>query len=134
MEKTNCPFEEEAPCDIYIGSMGEEPARAAAKLAARLRAEFGVYAECDLMGRGVKAQMKYANKIGARFSAVIGENELEQKKITIKNMVSGETKEMALDKAFVEKLADFMAYEQLYNSCQDIETMFRKSQEGEQPE
>ena len=43
------------------------------------------------------------------------------------------TKEMALDKAFVEKLADFMAYEQLYNSCQDIETMFRKSQEGEQP-
>ena len=133
MEKTNCPFEEEAPCDIYIGSMGEEPARAAAKLAVRLRAEFGVYAECDLMGRGVKAQMKYANKIGARFSAVIGENELEQKKITIKNMVSGETKEMALDKAFVEKLADFMAYEQLYNSCQDIETMFRKSQEGEQP-
>ena len=94
----------------------------------------GCYAECDLMGRGVKAQMKYANKIGARFSAVIGENELEQKKITIKNMVSGETKEMALDKAFVEKLADFMAYEQLYNSCQDIETMFRKSQEGEQPE
>ena len=70
----------------------------------------------------------------ALISAVIGENELEQKKITIKNMVSGETKEMALDKAFVEKLADFMAYEQLYNSCQDIETMFRKSQEGEQPE
>lgn len=133
MEKTNCLFEEEAPCDIYIGSMGEEPARAAAKLAARLRAEFGVYAECDLMGRGVKAQMKYANKIGARFSAVIGENELEQKKVTIKNMVSGETREMDLDKDFVEKLADFMAYEQLYNSCQDIETMFRKSQEGEQP-
>ena len=133
MEKTGCAFEEDPPCDIYIGSMGEAAARAAAKLTARLRAEFGVYAECDLMGRGVKAQMKYANKIGARFSAVIGENELEQKKITIKNMVSGETREMALDKDFVEKLADFMAYEQLYNSCQDIEDMFRKSEEAEQP-
>lgn len=125
MEKTGCAFEEEPPCDIYIGSMGEVPARTAARLVSRLRSEFGVHAECDLMGRGVKAQMKYANKIGARFSAIIGENELEQRKLTIKNMASGETREMDLDQDFVEKLADFMAYEQLYNSCKDIEEKFR---------
>lgn len=134
MEKTNCVFEEEPPCDIYFGSMGEAPAGVAAKLAAKLRTDFGVYAECDLMGRSVKAQMKYANKIGARFSAIIGENELEQKKISIKNMVSGETKEMSLDKDFTEHLADFMAYEQLYNSCEDMEKMFQMTSQGEQLE
>jgi len=133
MERTNCVFEEEPPCDIYIGSMGETPARMAAKLTAQLRSNFGVYAECDLMGRSVKAQMKYANKIGARFSAVLGENELEQKKITIKNMVSGETREMTLDKDFTEHLTDFMAYEQLYNSCEDIEKMFQMTSQEEQP-
>lgn len=133
MERTNCAFEEEPPCDIYIGSMGEVPARMAAKLTARLRSEFGVYAECDLMGRSVKAQMKYANKIGARFSAILGENELEQKKLAIKNMVSGETKEMALDADFIEHLADFMAYEQLYNSCEDMEKMFQMTSQEKPP-
>lgn len=133
MERTNCAFEEEPPCDIYIGSMGEVPARMAAKLTARLRSEFGVYAECDLMGRSVKAQMKYANKIGARFSAILGENELEQKKLTIKNMVSGETKEMVLDEDFIEHLADFMAYEQLYNSCEDMEKMFQMTSQEKPP-
>ena len=133
MECNNCAFEEEAPCDIYIGSMGEAPAQIAAKMAASLRSEFGVYAECDLMGRSVKAQMKYANKIGARFSAVVGEAELEQKKITIKNMVSGETREMTLDKDFLEHLADFMAYEQLYNSCEDMEKRFQTTFQDKQP-
>lgn len=134
MERTNCAFEEEAPCDVYIGSMGEEPARIAAKMAASLRSAFGVYAECDLMGRSVKAQMKYANKIGARFSAILGETELEQKKITIKNMGSGETREMVLDKDFIEHLADFMAYEQLYNSCEDMEKRFQTTFQDKQPE
>ena len=77
--------------------------------------------------------MKYANKIGARFSAVVGETELEQKKITIKNMVSGETREMTLDKDFIEHLADFMAYEQLYNSCEDMEKRFQTTFQDKEP-
>ena len=40
--------------------------------------------------------MKYANKIGAKFSMVIGDNELENKKATLKNMITGENQEIDL--------------------------------------
>ena len=41
--------------------------------------------------------MKYANKIGAKYSAIIGESELENKVINLKNMQTGEEKEVAFD-------------------------------------
>ena len=53
--------------------------------------------ECDTMGRGLKAQMKYADKLGAKFSMVLGDNELAENKAKLKNMETGETKEVALD-------------------------------------
>ena len=85
-----------ASCDLYIGSMGEEASVKALGLAASLREE-GFSAECDIIGRSVKAQMKYADKIGARYSMILGDNELSENKATIKNMATGETSEVALD-------------------------------------
>lgn len=85
-----------APCDLYIGSMGEEASVKALGLAASLREE-GFSAECDIIGRSVKAQMKYADKIGARYSMILGDNELAKNKAKIKNMATGETSEVALD-------------------------------------
>lgn len=85
-----------APCDLYIGSMGEEASVKALGLAASLREE-GFSAECDIIGRSVKAQMKYADKIGARYSMILGDNELAENKAKIKNMATGETSEVALD-------------------------------------
>lgn len=85
-----------APCDLYIGSMGEEASIKALGLAASLREE-GFSAECDIIGRSVKAQMKYADKIGARYSMILGDNELAENKAKIKNMATGETSEVALD-------------------------------------
>lgn len=128
MERNGCEFEQPAPCDIYIGSMGEKASSEAFRLVSRLRRDFGIYAECDLMGRSVKAQMKYANKIGARFSAILGENELEQQKLVVKNMASGESRELDMGEGFLEKLADHMAYEQLYNACEDVEKLFHSQQ------
>lgn len=128
MERNGCEFEQPAPCDIYIGSMGEKASSEAFRLVSRLRRDFGIHAECDLVGRSVKAQMKYANKIGARFSAILGENELEQQKLVIKNMASGESKELKLDESFLENLTDHMAYEQLYNACEDVEKLFNAQQ------
>ena len=83
-------------CDLYIGSMGEEASVKALGLAASLREE-GFSAECDIIGRSVKAQMKYADKIGARYSMILGDNELAENKAKIKNMATGETSEVALD-------------------------------------
>ena len=99
-----------APCDLYIGSIGEEASVEALRLCGILRGE-GFSAECDIVGRSVKAQMKYADKIGARFSMVLGDNELAEKKATVKNMATGENDEVMLD---CEPLKQF-----LYNAGLD---------------
>ena len=86
---------EELLPDVFLGAIGEDSVKAAQKTVYELRMN-GVFAEMDLCGRSVKAQMKYANKIGARFSAVIGENEIAQNKINLKNMENGEQSEVDL--------------------------------------
>ena len=73
-------------------------------MCAALREE-GFYGECDTVGRSVKAQMKYADKLGAKFSCIIGEDELTQSKAKIKNMKTGETQEVSLDS---ESFVDFI--------------------------
>lgn len=96
MENTGVPFPEEGKCDIYIGSMGTKANIEAASLVNSLRAE-GFKAECDLCGRSVKAQMKYADKIGAKLSCIIGDSELENGKVNVKNMAEGTSEEVYLD-------------------------------------
>lgn len=93
------------PCDLYIASIGEEASIRALQLVTDLRNE-GFYAECDTMGRSVKAQMKYADKIEALFSMVLGENELAENKANIKNMQTGESCEIMLDESLVKFLYD----------------------------
>jgi histidyl-tRNA synthetase len=50
----------------------------------------GVAADCDLCARGLKAQMKYADKIKAKYTIVLGDNEIESGKAELKNMKTGE--------------------------------------------
>ena len=76
--------------------MGKKAGMEAATIVNALRAE-GFCAECDLMERSVKAQMKYADKIGATFSCIIGDSELEVGKVTVKNMKEGTSEKVALD-------------------------------------
>ena len=60
-------------------------------------------ADCDLCGRGLKAQMKYADKIGAQYTIVLGENELAQGKAELKNMKTGEKKDISLGEDFIDQ-------------------------------
>lgn len=85
-----------SPCDLYIASMGENASVFAMKLASDLRNE-GFAAESDLIGRSLKAQMKYADKIDAKYSMVIGDDELAARKAKVKNMATGETHELDLN-------------------------------------
>ena len=85
-----------SPCDLYIASMGENASVFAMKLASDLRNE-GFAAESDLIGRSLKAQMKYADKIDAKYSMVIGDDELAAGKAKVKNMATGETHELDLN-------------------------------------
>ena len=86
---------EETKCKIYIASMGFEAECEAAKIVKSLR-EKGIKAESDLCGRSVKAQMKYADKLGACFTAVLGESELSEGKTNLKNMADGSVREITL--------------------------------------
>ncbi len=96
MENTGVPFPEEGNVDIYIGSMGTKASIEAGNLVSSLRAE-GFTAECDLCARSVKSQMKYADKIGAALSCIIGDSELESGKVTVKNMKEGTSEEVELE-------------------------------------
>ncbi len=90
--------------DLYIAAMGEKAQVKATSLCADLRRE-GLKAETDICGRGLKAQMKYANKIGAKFSMVLGDNEIELGKAKLKDMAEGTEKEIELDQT-VEELGE----------------------------
>lgn len=88
--------------DVYIATIGDVAQKYAQKLVYKIRQE-GFSAETDLMGRSVKAQMKYADKLGAVYSLVIGDNEVESNKAVLKNMLTGETKDINLD-TLIERL------------------------------
>ena len=93
-EKVELPKEPDV--DLYVGILGREAKAAAYKLVKALRKE-GLIVETDYMDRSVKAQMKYANKIGAKHTVIIGTDELASSKANIKNMETGEQTEIGLD-------------------------------------
>ncbi len=96
LKAQNVPFPEDKKCDLYIASMGEKANIKAAQLASDLRSE-GFTVIYDVVGRSVKAQMKYANKIAAMYTVVLGESELEEGKAKLKNMESGEETEIPIE-------------------------------------
>lgn len=82
--------------EIFIASIGDLAAKKSFELVSKLRSN-GVVAEFDHLGRSVKAQLKYADKIGAKYSVVIGDDEISSGIVSVKNMLTGETKEYTFD-------------------------------------
>ena len=105
MEAQGCAFPENKRTEVYIAPMGESAGLLSSKLCKALRDE-GFIAETDLVGRGVKAQMKYANKIGAHFTVVLGDDEVAAGKAKLKNMDSGEETEVSLPQGLVSAVYD----------------------------
>lgn len=121
MEKQNCEFLTPRKCDIYFATMGDNALEKAIVVSHELR-EFGYHAEFDLIGRGIKAQMKYANKIGAMFTVAIGDNELETGKVKIKDMETGSEIEIALDDKFRTNF-ESLYFNKMMNSLEDDEML-----------
>ena len=101
MEGAGIPFPEAPKYNLSIVTAGENAVLKALEIASDLRSE-GYSVSVDTVGRSIKAQMKYANKIGAAFSCVIGEDELTNKKAVLKNMLNGEQQEVDLPEGLVE--------------------------------
>lgn len=96
IEKEGIEIPKDPVVELYLASRGEEGAKEAFKLANSLR-NIGVSAEINHAGRSFKAEMKYANKIGAKFSVVLGDDELQSRKARFKRMEDGEQFEISLD-------------------------------------
>ncbi len=90
--------------ELYIASIGEAASLAAFRLKNALQ-ECGVAAQCDLSGRGLKAQMKYADKLGAAFTLVLGDDEIAAGKGELKNMKTGEKTGISLGETFTSEFA-----------------------------
>ena len=96
LENTNNLRAEEKGIDVYVAPLGDRASNESQAICQHLRAS-GLSAETDLMGRSLKAQMKYADKINAHYVAIIGDDELEQGVATVKNMKEGDSKQISLD-------------------------------------
>lgn len=75
--------------DLYVGTIGREAKVEALNLVNKLR-EKNLRCEYDHMGKSVKAQMKYANKINATYTVILGENEIKSGMAKFKRMEDGE--------------------------------------------
>lgn len=100
----NAELPEAPTCDLFIATLGENALLKASNLCRLLRDE-GYKVQTDICGRGLKAQMKYADKIGAKFTLVLGDNEVESGKAVLKNMSNSAEKEIALGE-IVEELGE----------------------------
>ena len=81
---------------LYIAALGDKASVKALEIAERLRRQ-GTFVECDIMGRSLKAQMKYANKLNAEYTLIIGDSEVESGKAQLRDMKNGTQEELELD-------------------------------------
>lgn len=102
LEKEGIEIPKEDVIELYIGARGEGAKTEAFVLANKLRS-IGVKTEVNHMGRSIKAEMKYANKIGSVFTTIIGDDELQNKTLKLKRMSDGEQFEVSLDN--IEEIA-----------------------------
>ncbi|MCL2370602.1 MAG: histidine--tRNA ligase [Firmicutes bacterium] len=83
--------------DIVLINQSETAFDTALGLAIEMRKN-GLAVETDNMNRSVKAQLKYADKLGAKYAAVIGESELVSKTVDVKKMIDASSKKVSFDK------------------------------------
>ena len=98
-EKVDLPIKNELDC--YLVSLGEQAQDYTVKLLQSLRLA-GFSAERDYLNRKLKAQMKAADRLNAKFVAILGEDELKANKINVKIMESGEQRELSLENFITE--------------------------------
>ncbi|MDR1571768.1 MAG: histidine--tRNA ligase [Clostridiales Family XIII bacterium] len=95
MESSGAKAPEPEGADAFIAAMGDGARAAALGLMRRLRGE-GLRVEMDCLGRNIKGQMKLADRLNARYALIIGDDELRDGVVTIKDMRSGEQRPVGM--------------------------------------
>lgn len=85
---------------LYIAPLGSEQYSYAQKLVANLRSK-GVLVQTDIMEKSLKAQLKYADKMGFRYVVILGEDEIKNNKIMLKDMFDkNNNKEISIEELY----------------------------------
>ena len=96
MEANGVEIPKPFDCDVFIATMGEAAKLYGQKLLFNLRRN-GIKSQIDDLQRNFKGQFKYADRLGAKYAVVIGDNELETGVATLKDMEKGEQSEVKFD-------------------------------------
>ncbi len=102
-EQGMAPAGDQAP-DVLIAALGEGAALAATRIAGDLRRR-GIAATLAFGGRSLKAQLRQANRSGARFAVIAGARDLAEQRVTLRDLHTSEQRQVALD-AIVGVLAE----------------------------
>jgi histidyl-tRNA synthetase len=89
LESNGVTIPEPDSMKLFVAVIGEEAKAYGLTLARKLR-EQGISVAMDTLSRNIKGQLKYADRINAQYTVVIGEEELARKKLTLRNMATGE--------------------------------------------
>lgn len=96
MEKQGVPTGAAPGVDLFVATVGAEAAERAPAMVSRLRRQ-GMAVELDYLGRGLKGQLKHADRLGSRFVVVLGDEELATGRARLKEMATGEEAEVSLE-------------------------------------
>ncbi len=95
LNQLEVPLKNNETAEVFVANIGDAADRFVQRYVYQLRKD-GISAERDYLNRSVKAQMKFANKIGAHYSVVLGDDEIRSGVAAVKNMETGEAEEIAL--------------------------------------
>ena len=102
-QKVEWPVEKRL--DIFVAKVNEKNKDTAFRLLQKIR-NFGLSADMDYSGGSLKSQMRIANKIGARYTVIVGEEELSKNMVILRNMQTKEQKEIQIDNLIDELSED----------------------------
>ena len=117
MENQGIEFDDDLGCSLYIAPMDQNAVPYAMSIAKEIRSG-GFQVEFDTIGRSLKAQMKYSDKIDAAFTLVLGDNEINSKTAKLKNMKTGEQTDIKLDDSLLENFSN-IALDNMFGSFTD---------------
>ena len=96
MEANGVEIPEPEPLDIFVAVMGEEAKLKGQGILHDLHLA-GISAQMDILSRNLKGQFKYAARLGARYTVVIGDDEIERGVVQLKGMDAHEQAEIPFD-------------------------------------
>ena len=101
MEANGAEFPEEDGLDVFIAVMGDQAKAYGQKLCREFRQK-GLSVQMDTLARNIKGQFKYADRLNAKYTVVIGDNEIAEGVVSLKNMAKSEQTQVKFEDLYAE--------------------------------